>query len=74
MNQGVEGFTMILSVTMILPVWNSFITFLSQWERGEHKTFYLRLALNHRIRPHAPFLHRLNKRIQSGIRVLSSDA
>jgi hypothetical protein len=30
MNQGVDGFTMILSVTMILPVWNGFITFLSQ--------------------------------------------
>jgi hypothetical protein len=32
MNQRVDGFTMILSVTMILPVWNSFITFLSQWQ------------------------------------------
>jgi len=32
MNQRVDGFTMVLSVTMILSVWNSFITFLSQWD------------------------------------------
>ena len=30
MNQGVDGFTMILSVTMIMPVWIIFSTILAQ--------------------------------------------
>ena len=32
MNQGLVGFTMILSVTMIMPVWIEISTILAQWE------------------------------------------
>jgi hypothetical protein len=34
MNQGLVGFTMILSVTMILPVRIRFSTILAQWVEG----------------------------------------
>jgi hypothetical protein len=45
MNQGLDSFTMVLSVTMIMPVWIIFSTILAQWIYTIFQPEYLPLGI-----------------------------